>query len=61
MAQKRRQYSRELKEEAVAALVSPSDVTIKKVPHNSGIHRSVLERWCRPVNTASKACRIAKR
>lgn len=60
MAQKRRQYSRELKEEAVA-LVSRSDVTIKKVPHNSGIHRSVLERWCRPVNTASKACRIAKR
>ena len=46
MARKRRQFSREFKEEAVE-LASRPDVTIKDVAHDLGIHRSVLERWCR--------------
>jgi len=53
MAQKRRQFSREFKEEAVE-LASRPDVTIKDVAHDLGIHRSVLERWCRASNTAGK-------
>ncbi len=51
MGPKRRQYSREFKEEAVE-LASRADVTIKEVTHDLGIHRSVLERWCRAANTA---------
>ena len=51
MGPKRRQYSREFKEEAVE-LASRADVTIKEVAHDLGIHRSVLERWCRVANTA---------
>ncbi len=50
MGPKRRQYSRELKEEAVE-LASRPDVTIKEVAHDLGIYRSVLERWCRALNT----------
>jgi transposase len=53
MARKRRQFSREFKEEAVE-LASRPDVTIKDVAHDLGIHRSVLERWCRASNTAGK-------
>ncbi|KAF0280931.1 transposase [Spiribacter roseus] len=53
MAQKRRRFSREFKEEAVE-LASRPDVTIKDVAHDLGIHRSVLERWCRASNTARK-------
>ena len=61
-----RQYSREFKEEAVE-LASRADVTIKEVAHDLGIHRSVLERWCRAANTAGgepfpgKASHEAKR
>ena len=43
MARKRRQFSREFKEQAVE-LASRPDVTIKDVAHDLGIHRSVLER-----------------
>ena len=50
MGPKRRQYSREFKEEAVE-LASRADVTIKEVAHDLGIHRSVLECWCRAANT----------
>jgi transposase len=53
MGLKRRQFSREFKEEAVE-LASRPDVTIKDVAHDLGIHRSVLERWCRASNTAGK-------
>ena len=53
MAQKRRRYSREFKEEAVE-LASRPDVTIKDVADDLGIHRSVLERWCRAANMAGQ-------
>ena len=53
MGQKRRRFSREFKEEAVE-LASRSDVTIKDVAHDLGIHRSVLERWCRASHTAGE-------
>ena len=53
MAQKRRRYSREFKEEAVE-LASRPDVTIKDVADDLGIHRSVLERWCRAANTTDQ-------
>lgn len=53
MAQKRRQFGREFKEEAVE-LASRPDVTIKDVANDLGIHRSVLERWCRASNTAGE-------
>ncbi|AGM40502.1 ISxac3 transposase [Spiribacter salinus M19-40] len=53
MGQKRRRFSRELKEEAVE-LASRPDVTIKDVANDLGIHRSVLERWCRASNTAGE-------
>ena len=53
MAQKRRRYSRELKEEAVE-LASRPDVTIKDVADDLGIHRSVLERCCRAANMAGQ-------
>ena len=50
MARKRRQFSREFKEQAVE-LASRPDVTIKDVAHDLGIHRSVPERWCRASRT----------
>ena len=53
MARKRRQFSREFKEQAVE-LASRPDVTIKDVAHDLGIHLSVLERWCRASNTAGQ-------
>ncbi|KAF0284699.1 transposase [Spiribacter roseus] len=53
MAQKRRRFSREFKEEAVE-LASRPDVTIKDVAHDLGIHRSVLERWCRASKTGGQ-------
>jgi len=53
MGQKRRRFSREFKEEAVE-LASRPDVTIKDVAHDLGIHRSVLERWCRASHTAGE-------
>jgi len=59
MGQKRRQFSREFKEEAVE-LASRPDVTIKDVAHDLGIHRSVLERWCRASNTGGKGLSPAR-
>ena len=53
MAQKRRRFSREFKAVAVE-LASRPNVTIKDVAHDLGIHRSVLERWCRASSTAGK-------
>lgn len=50
MAQKRRQFSQEFKEEAIE-LASRPDLTAKDVADDLGIHRSVLERWCRAGNT----------
>ena len=53
MSQKRRWFSREFKAEAVE-LASRPNVTIKDVADDLGIHRSVLERWCRASKMAGQ-------
>lgn len=46
MAQQRRRFSKEFKQEAVQ-MARGADLSISQVAKDLGIHTNVLSRWCR--------------